>query len=67
LLGVVVGEWLHEQVKANVKKHQRLAKSIFRIGRDIINEALFKWAYGFDNALKLLFPFLAFNQLCASG
>jgi hypothetical protein len=63
-----VGEWQHEQVKAiKVKKHQRLAKSIFRVGLDIINEALFKLAYGFENALKSLFPFLEFNQLCASG
>jgi len=63
-----VGEWQHEQVKAiKVKKHQRLAKSIFRVGLDIINEALFKLAYGFENALKSLFPFLESNQLCASG
>jgi len=62
-----VGEWQHEQVKAiNVKKHQRLAKSIFRVGLDIINEALFKLAYGFANALKLLFSFLELNQLRAS-
>jgi hypothetical protein len=39
----------------------------FRVGLDIINDALFKLAYDFDNALKLLFPFLEFNQLCASG
>jgi hypothetical protein len=63
-----VGEWQHEQVKAiKVKKHQRLAKSIFRLGLDMINEALFKLAHGFENALKLLFPFLAFNQLRASN
>jgi hypothetical protein len=49
------------------KNHQWLAKSIFRVGLDIINEALFKLAYGFENALKSLFPFLEFNQLCASG
>jgi hypothetical protein len=33
-----VGEWQHEQVNAfKVKKHQRLAKSIFRVGLDRIN------------------------------
>ena len=58
-----VGEWQHEQVKAiNVKKHQRLAKSIFRVGLDCISEALFKSAFGFENALKSLFPFLVLNQ-----
>ncbi|OTE95809.1 hypothetical protein BCS42_14015 [Crenothrix sp. D3] len=63
-----VGECLHEQVKAiKVKKHQRLAKSIFRVRLDIINEALFKLAYGFGNALMLLFPFLKFNQLRTSS
>ena len=59
-----VGEWQHEQVKAiNVKKHQRLAKSIFRAGLDIISDALFNLTYGFGNALELLFPFLEFTQL----
>jgi hypothetical protein len=63
-----VGEWQHEQVKAiKVKKHQQLAKSIFRVGLDMINEALFKVAYGFGNALKRLFPFLEFTQLRVSG
>ena len=61
-----VGEWQHEQVKAiKVKKHHRLAKSIFRLGLDIINEALFTLAYGFGNALKLLFPFLTLNQMAS--
>jgi Transposase DDE domain len=61
-----VGEWQHEQVKTiKIKKHQRLAKSIFRVGLDIINDALFKLAYSCENALKLLFPFLEFNQLRA--
>ncbi len=62
-----VGEWQHEPVKAiNVKKHQRLAKSIFRVGLDIINEALFKLIYDFGNTLKLLFPF-PFLEFCTSG
>ena len=49
-----VSEWQHEQVKViNVKKHQRLGKSIFRVGLDMITDALFKLAYSFDNALEL--------------
>lgn len=37
-----VGEWVHGQVKPiTVKKHRRLAKSLFRAGLDKINEALF--------------------------
>ncbi len=54
-----VGEWQHERVKPiKVKKHQRLAKSIFRLGLDIINEALFQLAYGFGKAIEALFGFL---------
>ena len=41
-----VGEWVQEQVKPiPVKKHQRLAKSVFRAGLDHINEALFSLLY----------------------
>ena len=37
-----VGEWQHSQVKPIIiKKHQRLAKSIFRVGLDKVNEVLF--------------------------
>jgi hypothetical protein len=54
-----VGEWQHEQVQPiKVKKHQRLAKSIFRVGLDCISEALFKSAFGFENALLYCFHFL---------
>jgi hypothetical protein len=59
-----VGEWQHGQVRPiKIKKHQRPAKSIFRLGLDIINEALFQWAYGFREAVDALFPFLGVNSL----
>jgi hypothetical protein len=59
-MDLVVGEWQHELVKAiNIKKHQRLAKSIFRLGLDTITDSLFTLAYGFENTLKLLSPFLS--------
>lgn len=36
-----VGEWQHEEVKAiKLKKHQRLAKSIFKCGLDLIRDKL---------------------------
>lgn len=58
-----VGEWQHGQVKPiKIKKHQRPAKSIFRLGLDIINEALFQLAYGFEKAIDALFPFLGKNM-----
>lgn len=58
-----VGEWQHEQIKPiTVKKHQRLAKSIFRVGLDFINEALFDLTYSFENTVKSLFKFLEYKQ-----
>ena len=36
----LVGEWLHELKPLKVKKHQRLAKSIFRYGLDYLREIL---------------------------
>ena len=57
-----VGEWQHERVKPiKIKKHQRPAKSIFRLGLDIIKGALFQSAYGFGEAVATLFPFLCVN------
>lgn len=59
-----VGEWQHEQVKAiKIKKHQRLAKSIFRLGLDIINGALFKLPFSFENAVKAMFLFLKLQSV----
>lgn len=63
-----VGEWQHENIKPiKVKKHNRLAKSIFRVGLDMINEALFKLTYVFENTVKLLFSFLEFKQAGCSS
>ena len=58
-----VGEWQHERVKPiKIKKHQRPGKSIFRLGLDTINGALFQLAYGFGEAVATLFPFLCVNN-----
>ena len=49
------GEWQHENVKPiKVKKHLRLAKSIFRIGLDFIRKALFNITLSLEIALRLL-------------
>jgi Transposase DDE domain len=38
-----VGEWQHEHITPiKAKKHKRLSQSIFRVGLDVISEALFK-------------------------
>ncbi len=55
-------EWQHEIKPIKVKKHQRLAKSLFREGFDVINDAFFKLIFTFENTIKALFCFLAFNQ-----
>jgi len=58
-----VGEWRHGQVKPiKIKKHHRPAKSIFRLGLDMINGALFQLAYGFGEAADALFPFLCLKN-----
>jgi hypothetical protein len=58
-----VGEWQHAQVKAiKIKKHQRPAKSLFRLGLDKINEVLVQMAYGFGNSLSPLFAFLCVDN-----
>jgi len=36
-----VGEWLHQQAPLKIKKHGRLAKSIFRYGLDFLRSTLF--------------------------
>jgi hypothetical protein len=60
------GEWQHEKVKKiKVKKHERLAKSIFRVGLDLIRDSLFKAIHSLDCDLKPLFQFLDFNKLYA--
>jgi len=57
-----VGEWQHEIKPIKVKKHQRLAQSLFKQGFDAINEALFNFVYTFENTIKVLFCFLDFNH-----
>jgi Transposase DDE domain len=38
-----IGEWQHENVKPiKVKKHQRMAKSFFRVGLDLLRDSLLK-------------------------
>ncbi len=62
-----VGEWQHENVKPiKVKKHKRLAKSLFRAGLDKINEALFGLLFEGNEAIKRLFSFLKPQQVCLS-
>lgn len=38
----VVGQWQHEQKPIAVKSHERLAKSVFRVGMEIIAKAAMK-------------------------
>lgn len=46
------GEWPQENVKPiKVKKHLRLAKSIFRVGLDFIRGALFDLTHSLEMAL----------------
>ena len=53
------GEWQHEHVKAiKVKKHLRLAKSIFRVGLDYIRETLLSTTYSLKVALETLIKFI---------
>ncbi len=57
------GEWQHEHVKPiKVKKHLRLAKSIFRIGLDFIREALFDITLSLEIALRPLIQFIDLKQ-----
>jgi hypothetical protein len=61
-----IGEWQHEKVKEiKVKKHERLAKSIFRVGLDLLRDTLFKRVHSFDCSLKPFFQFIDFNKLYA--
>jgi hypothetical protein len=57
------GEWQHEHVKAiKVKKHLRLAKSIFRVGLDYIRETLLSTTYSLKVALETLIKFIYIKQ-----
>lgn len=53
------GEWQHAYVKPiKVKKHQRLAKSIFRLGLDFIRDALLSATYLLESTLKVIIQFI---------
>lgn len=53
------GEWQHAYVKPiKIKKHQRLAKSIFRTGLDFIREALFNVTYSLESAWRIIIHFI---------
>ena len=57
------GEWQHENVKPiKIKKHLRLAKSIFRVGLDFIREALFSITDSLEIALHPLIQFIDLKQ-----
>jgi len=53
-----VGEWQHQQKTIKFKKHQRLAKSLFRVGLDWINEQIRKLLFSVEKQAHLLFSFL---------
>lgn len=53
----IIGEWLHQQAPLTLKKHGRLAKSIFRYGFNFLRTTLLHIQFKFDdwiNALHLL-------------
>jgi len=53
------GEWQHGHVKPiKVKTHQRLARSIFRAGLDVIREALLNVTYSLEYALQQIIQFI---------
>ena len=59
-----IGEYQHEQKPIKLKKHQRSAKSLFRLGLDWLVERLFKWSYQLENEDNLK---LAFEIMICSG
>lgn len=61
-----VGEWQHEQKPLKVKKHKRLAKSLFRVGLDWINEQLRKVVYSLEKQDIFLFSFLHLKPITCS-
>lgn len=53
------GEWQYAYVKPiKVKKHQRFAKSIFRLGLDFIRDALLNVIYSLESALRVIIQFI---------
>ena len=58
------GEWRHEQVKPiRVKKHQRLAKSIFKYGLDWIRERLLDTTLSLESFCHEFLQFIDFESL----
>lgn len=61
------GEWQHEHVKPiKIKKHLRLAKSLFRVGLDFIREALLSPTDSLKTALEKLIQFIDLKNYCGS-
>lgn len=56
-----VGEWLHQQEPLKIKKHGRLAKSIFRYGLDHLRSIVFDIQLKMDDFQTAL-SFLAFGH-----
>ena len=57
------GEWQHEHVKPiKVKTHQRLAKSIFKAGLDVIRDVLLNVAYSLEYALQRIIQFIDLKE-----
>lgn len=53
------GEWQHAYVKPiKIKKHQRLAKSIFKLGLDFIRDALLSVTYSLEFAVRMIIQFV---------
>jgi hypothetical protein len=57
------GEWQNDKVKPiKVKKHHRLAKSIFRVGLDFIRDTLLNVTYSLGSALRLIIQFIDLKE-----
>ena len=56
-----VGEWLHQQEPLKIKKHGRLAKSIFRYGLDHLRSIVFDIQLKMDD-FQMTLRFLTFDH-----
>ncbi len=62
------GEWQHEEVEPiKIKKHGRLAKSLFRHGLDFIREAVFRLFYEDEQFKKYLLYIMPPDNASAGG
>jgi hypothetical protein len=58
-----IGEWQHENVKPiKVKKHQRLANSIFRAGLDLLRDSLLKPIDSLRLVCQFFLQFIDLNE-----